>query len=1083
MNRPSISNCIIKRPATLLLTFLPWIFSLALTAAFDLPAKAGNERRPNILFILTEDQGAQMSLLGTPGLSTPNMDRLARSGVYFNQAFVNYPVCSPSKANIYTGTYCHTNGLRGVTTNWHGREDTIPDGIANHPLTKRLRIRENLPTLVELLQESGYTCAITSKLHVQPVSKFPYDHFLKGNPTFEVVRDHFANAGTNRAPVFFFANISPPHRPFRDSDKIDIGIDMDATEPPPFLPDTPACRKDWAEYLAHCEQADRIVGEVMRGLDESGQKENTIILFMGDHGPAYHRGKLALYDFGIRVPLAISGPGIHPGAFTDQMVSGIDLMPTLLELCGLKDKTPALQHGRSIAPMLRGETDTTGNDYIFSEIHHGAMSRDDGKGMQERCAYDGRWKLIYRENCTEPRQVNADLKYFRHPENNSYQGNRVYDEIVKRRKEFPDAFRYLAQIDNGALMPDKPLPRLELYDLREDPWELNDLSAVPAHKSEARRLFGELRKWAVETNDVYTGLKSLPAEADKLPMDIGLQAPAVHQAHTTDNWVATDALGRSLPGHSEVGDRRPEKHVGIFYFVWVGNDTGKVYDISKILVERDESKRRWGPEREYHFGCEPEYGYFHASDPWVIRRDMQMLANAGVDFLYIDVTNALIYEETVDQLLKVIQQMRKEGIPVPQVTFVTNAASGRIINRIYDRFYKNPKHRGIWFEWEGKPLIFGVADDPILRKEVGEHFTIKRSWAWTDAKKKPDHWQWLDTWPQDFGWSESPDVPDQIPVATASHASNSIGKSYQYRTKGSPPVGPDYLTEKTGHGLFFEEQWQRAHEVNPKVVMISGWNEWIAMRFIKQDQESAYAGRPAMKDGTWFVDVLTPEFSRDIAPMRGGYTDNYYYQMISHIRRFKGLSPAPERAEPQEIRIDGNFKDWDGVPANFLDPGGDTMHRSFRGTDPDTTYSDAFGRNDIVSTRVVEGRDHVNFMVSTAGNLTPHTDANWMILLIDRDQDKGTGWEGYDLAVNWAPGSATESNCARWTDGKWRMEGKVAIGYEGKNLEIGVPNKLFPRNPAEGFDFKWVDNVSLKSVESLFIEGDAAPDRRFNYRY
>jgi N-sulfoglucosamine sulfohydrolase len=475
------------------------------------------EAKHNVLIILTEDQGSQLSFVGTPGLSTPNMDRIANEGVYFNQAFVNYPVCSPSKASIYTGTYCHTNGQMGVTTNWHGPADTMPKLIAEHRLTKLNRIRDDLPTLVELLKNAGYTCAVTSKLHVHPVFKFPYDRFIKGNPTYASVRKHFAEAGEDGAPLFFLANIGPPHRPFRNSDKVDIGIDVDAVEPPPFLPNTPACRKDWAEYLAHCEQADHVVGEVLRGLEDSGQKDNTIILFMGDHGPAYHRGKLALYDFGIRVPLAFSGPTIQSGVMTDRLISNVDLMPTLLELCGLENITPALQHGRSIVPLLRGDTDDTGNEFIFAEIDHGTYVRDDGEGMQERCVFDGRWKLIYRENRTEPRQVNADLKYFHDPRPNApYQGNRVYDEIANRRKEFPEAFRYLALIDNGVLMPGEALPMFELYDLSEDPWELNNLAEDPAHQHELKRLLEPLQRWSVQTDDKYTVLKALSADAETL---------------------------------------------------------------------------------------------------------------------------------------------------------------------------------------------------------------------------------------------------------------------------------------------------------------------------------------------------------------------------------------------------------------------------------------------------------------------------------------------------------------------------------------------------------------------------------------
>jgi N-sulfoglucosamine sulfohydrolase len=298
---------------------------------------------------------------------------------------------------------------------------------------------------------------------------------------------------------------------------VDIGIDSNAIVPPPFLPDTPTCRKDWAEYLAHCEQADQIVGEVVRGLGDSGQKGNTIIVFMGDHGPAYHRGKLALYDFGIRVPLAFSGPMIQSEVITDQLVSNVDLMPTLLDLCGIGDIAPAFQQGHSIAPFLRGETDDTGNEYVYAEIDHGTYVRDDGKGLQERCVYDGRWKLIYRENRSEPRQVNADLKYFNDPRPNApYQGNRVYGEIVSRRAEFPEAFRYLALIDNGVLMPGEALPMFELYDLSEDPWELNNLADNATHQNELRRLLQQLQRWSVQTDDKYTVLKSLSVNTDTL---------------------------------------------------------------------------------------------------------------------------------------------------------------------------------------------------------------------------------------------------------------------------------------------------------------------------------------------------------------------------------------------------------------------------------------------------------------------------------------------------------------------------------------------------------------------------------------
>ena len=548
---------------------------------------------------------------------------------------------------------------------------------------------------------------------------------------------------------------------------------------------------------------------------------------------------------------------------------------------------------------------------------------------------------------------------------------------------------------------------------------------------------------------------------------------------TADHWVATDALDRKLPQYQEVGLPRSNKTVGIFYFLWNGNHTQRVYDVSKI-ISTPEGQRKWGPKGASHFGSEPEYGYFHSSDPWVIRRDMQMLVNAKIDFLYLDVTNAVIYKKTVAVLLETIKQMRREGIAAPAVSFVTNAASGKTINSIYEAFYSNPGYANLWFQWEGKPLIFGKIEDPELRSELITLFTIKRCWAWTPAKQKPDHWQWLDKYPQDYGWHTSPEIPDQISVSAASHPTISIGKSYQNGIQ--PAVGVDYLTSQTANGLHFEEQWSRAHEVDPKVVMITQWNEWIAGRSIKPEKPT-FAGREPLPDGTWFVDVFGAEFSRDLAPMRGGYTDNYYYQMIGHIRRFKGIAQPPVRPPHRPITIDGKFEDWHVVPALHYDPPGDVMHRKFRGTDPKVTYENKYGRNDFIAARVVESNDQVHFLVTTKSPLTPHTDEHWMTLLIDTDQNKKTGWQGYDLAVNTETRSNRETCFASWSETTWQSAGTVPYGYADNQLELSISNTILNRKTDQPFDFKWVDNVSLKSLEFLFLQGDAAPDRRFNYRH
>lgn len=565
-------------------------------------------------------------------------------------------------------------------------------------------------------------------------------------------------------------------------------------------------------------------------------------------------------------------------------------------------------------------------------------------------------------------------------------------------------------------------------------------------------------------------------------MAVEAEVAGVEKVNPADQWVATDALGRKLPTFEEVGPRRPEKIVGVFYYVWVGNQTRKVVDISEIL-KQEPSDRQWGKRGAFHFWGEPEYGFYHASDPWVIRHDLQMLTNAGVDFLYFDVTNALIYEDTVKALLKVSSQMRESGIATPDLCFTTHAGSGTTINQVYDAFYTDPKWKDHWFHWEGKPLILGDADDKELRPELKEFFTIKFSWAWTDPAK-PEQWQWLDNWPQDFAWKGDPGKAVQIPVSTAQHPTSSQGKSL--RNGISPTVNPSYVTQLTDRGIQFQEQWDRALDVDPQVVMVTQWNEWIAQRFINGDsnfRENTFAGRPTKEGESYFVDVFSREFNRDIAPMKGGYTDNYYYQLIANVRKFKGMTPFEPRPPMTTIQIDGNFDDWRSVKREHIDPVGDTRHRDFEGTDPKTRYTNDSGRNDIIRCKAVRDKDYVYFNATTQGPLTPHRDRGWMFLLIDSDQEKSTGWQGYDLLINSTGESSLNVRILSWIDEGWKTVGTSEMAYQGSELELRVPSRFLGQS-GDGFDFKWCDNAPhLNDATAFFLDGDSAPDRRFNFRF
>jgi len=545
--------------------------------------------------------------------------------------------------------------------------------------------------------------------------------------------------------------------------------------------------------------------------------------------------------------------------------------------------------------------------------------------------------------------------------------------------------------------------------------------------------------------------------------------------------VAIDSLGRKLPTFEEVGPRREGKYVGVFYYIWQGTHGDKVYDITKILAEKSDNPK-WGPAHAYHFWGEPEEGYYRAEDPWVIRRNLQMLSQADIDFIYFDVTNTVTYLGIVGKVCEISLQMRSEGIHTPLVCFTTASSSGKTINKIYNEFYKKDLYKDLWFCWQGKPLIMGDKNDAELLAEAKEYFTIKYSWAATDTVNNPNHWQWLDWTPQRWGWTEDPSIPEQITVSTAFHPANPHGKSY---TNGKqPPVDEDYMTEFTGQGLFFAEQWERALEVDPQVVMVTQWNEWIAMRFIWDKEDGEFAGRPINKGGSSFVDVFNEEFNRDIAPMKGGHTDCMYYQLISNVRKFKGMDKPVAINANGKISIGDDFSKWSKVSPVYHDPKGDTMHRDFRGYDPAVQYTNSTGRNDIVESRIAYDADNIYFYVKTEDEITPYTDKNWMHLYIDADCSKKTGWEGYDFAVNIDVIDSTKTTLSQFISGEWKAIATVEYKYDGNQMQIALPRKLISQFDNVCFEFKWADNPQvLYDITEFFLNGDTAPDRRSNYSF
>jgi hypothetical protein len=548
-------------------------------------------------------------------------------------------------------------------------------------------------------------------------------------------------------------------------------------------------------------------------------------------------------------------------------------------------------------------------------------------------------------------------------------------------------------------------------------------------------------------------------------------------------WPAADALGRALPLADEVGPPKADRFVGIFYFLWVNERHNKSpqgdhpYDISKILAADPDALRKpdsplWGGIGQPHFWGEPLYGYYNSDDPWVIRRHAQLLADAGVDVLIFDATNAATYRETYLKLCEVFTQVRKEGGRTPQIAFMVNTQAGQTAERIYRELYEPGRYRELWFHWRGKPLM--ICDPKAASDELRAFFTLRRAhWPFRMENTK-DAWHWEATYPQPYGYADDPKTPEQVNVSVAQNL-GAFGKhsvqnmsSGKGRGRGFHDGKQDHSPEAVLGGANFAEQWRRAYELEPPFVMVTGWNEWIAGRF-------ARPGEPVA-----FVDQFDREYSRDIEPMQRGHGDNFYYQMVAGIRRYKGAPPLPKTSVEKTIRIGQGFAQWADVGPEYLDYAGETIPRDQVGA-AGLRYTNNSGRNDLAAMKVARDAENVYFYLGARADLRLDKASPGLWLLIDADRDAKTGWQGYDYIVNRsADGGATWLEKNEGNAWSWTKLVKVGVDVKGPELQLAVPRATI----GIAFDFKWADNLQRAGDGmDFYLSGDVAPEGRFNYRF
>ena len=628
-----------------------------------------------------------------------------------------------------------------------------------------------------------------------------------------------------------------------------------------------------------------------------------------------------------------------------------------------------------------------------------------------------------------------------------------------------------------------------------------------------------------------------------------------------DTWVATDALGRTMPTYEEVGPVKKDQRrvVGIFYVTLHRDSLSQrkspyAADVSKILAKdpsaRLDAKHPLWPYPSYHWG-EPEAGYFLSKDEYVIRKDLSMLADAGVDVMVMDVTNAVRYWDEWSVIFPVMEKMKAEGNKVPQFCFwAFGGPVITVVQSLYDKIYKQNQYQDLWFMWEGKPLLLykgrpEVATngkgtrhpnphyDPQAKtdpsnphygdpdyaeefykdytREVKSFFTLRTMWwGYQEWAGKPfvgteDNWSFGYDLADDRNKVKNPDAlvsrhngrKEEAAVTPAQHPGSLVGKCWT-REKGEPELNDQDLPVPTyvpwlgktvqnpeGYGIYFQQRWDEAIAANPQFVYINDWNEWTGGKY----QAGGSGTTPFMRRNSpyYFGDQYNAEFNRCLQPMKGGYTDNYYMQMAQNIRRYKGIHSIPVNEGLTTPKVDGKFGDWAQVKVEYRDTIGDVFHRDYKGYG-DLHYTNDSGRNDLVVCKVAVDNKKVYFYVQTDKALTPHTDNNWMLLLIDADADTRTGWSGYDYIINKSGADERHTTIMRYDalnlSDPWLPAGQVDFRYADNKMELAVPRQLLGLvGDKLVFDFHWADNpTDLKDPMSLCVSGDSAPNRKFNYR-
>lgn len=565
------------------------------------------------------------------------------------------------------------------------------------------------------------------------------------------------------------------------------------------------------------------------------------------------------------------------------------------------------------------------------------------------------------------------------------------------------------------------------------------------------------------------------------------------QDYSLFNTVATDDFGRTFVTVDGYDDT---KYVGMFYFLCLGQNienTG-LYDVS-VITDNGKNHAAFqvndatSPEGAAHFWGEPVYGYYNSEDPWVLRKHIELLTMAGIDFLVFDVSNALTYRQVTDVLFPIMQEYYDAGWRVPKFMYYTAHDSGKgenknTIQTLYNDYYREGKYKDLWFcpYEDGKPLITRHQNTKYeVGDEIGEFFHFRYR-QWPTEAFNAEGTPWIEfTYPQPnhSGWMNA-SVATHAKTVRLSDLEANPGRGATWEGSGATAF---FVNDSKNYrqGPHYEQQWDNIIGAKDEVnfAFLTGWNEWCATKMYDSANHRYFT-----------VDQYNAEYSRDLEPTRtDGLGDNFYLQTIRKLREYNGEAARHYTYPKRTPALTGDDDVWKDVPT-YMDFTGECENRDFKVAivgNPRKKYTNATGRNDIESIKVTHDEENLYFRITTVDDITEYEsgDTSWMNIWLSTANGAGSKLHGYNYVINRSI-TGNKTQICRTRSATDICECGAGETYVfGKTMLVRVPLSAIGLS-ADTYTlaFKVTDHISFETdYMNLYDTGDCAPCGRLNFSY